>query len=710
MDLMQGLGDLGQNDHEGFEVSLPTIPTSAKQFATDSFKSDEYIRSVLGQTSAVDQLKNQRTTLLKSSRHLISELKESVYRNYPLFIQTSQQIGRLESEVNELRGLMTAGQNAMQGLMAFSSSTGVGADGRTLNSGIMGVNVEKHSDMLDNALGEMDLDMTLVEDLQLFSRRHKGTPHYLLLDDVFEEFDLETYEKKSHVRLLLSNLCLFIASSSRRRDPMDTSKKKGSMTDLSAASSQSEWYLERYLELGGLAVINVKNNEQTRNAIQILKFPQNLLVQARNEMIKAQWMEGFNMTEQILKQQRQAAETKSESRGSDDTSGILDESMDYAMMMDETINTAIQTGNIEELNAEWLRDMPDDLDTYIAQRDFHLAVRLIQKTRAYLENLNVQDSAVDQMHRVVNNREKSLIDRIIEDLKKPQIGLDMLHQRTMLLIELNKSHMAGMLFLNNRSENLRRQFRTVKVEGSIDSYVIKFARIFFTNIKQTAEEMMEIFNDRKSRSSFMVWTMHEMEKFIEMISAQLFSGVSVDIVSECVDIISTHCDRLRQIGIDVRFVLARMLAQEVTEMIEKDYNRIKMQIRAALDNEDWILQRTRQIDDEDEPMTKSGVVVSQACYRYILNCIKVMGYVPKRLVVKNVVELVEMYLDVTLKVSKTLTDEGQYGAITTCTSIVQGFTSRAIQTLESAGYDVEPLQIAQKKLQEDIDTDFEVEV
>ena len=55
---------------------------------------------------------------------------------------------------------------------------------------------------------------------------------------------------------------------------------------------------------------------------------------------------------------------------------------------EDSINEGASTNTVVEVEsiAEWLLEVPDDLDMYVAQRDFEEAVSLVERNRSFWEN------------------------------------------------------------------------------------------------------------------------------------------------------------------------------------------------------------------------------------------------------------------------------------------------------------------------------------
>ena len=127
------------------------------------------------------------------------------------------------------------------------------------------------------------------------------------------------------------------------------------------------------IELDNLAVVLVKDSGNTRssnsstlrlrNAFKILKFPDSHLYSADSPEQKCQWISVLEDTKRKYKAGR--AKLKNSSKTTN-----LEESVPVTRQM------SLKQQQLD-LQQDWIKEMPEQLDVLIAQRDFEKAVEQV---------------------------------------------------------------------------------------------------------------------------------------------------------------------------------------------------------------------------------------------------------------------------------------------------------------------------------------------
>ena len=135
----------------------------------------------------------------------------------------------------------------------------------------------------------------------------------------------------------------------------------------------SLYRFQSLIELDNLAVVLVKDSGNTRssnsstlrlrNAFKILKFPDSHLYSADSPEQKCQWISVLEDTKRKYKAGR--AKLKNSSKTTN-----LEESVPVTRQM------SLKQQQLD-LQQDWIKEMPEQLDVLIAQRDFEKAVEQV---------------------------------------------------------------------------------------------------------------------------------------------------------------------------------------------------------------------------------------------------------------------------------------------------------------------------------------------
>nr|CAD7201473.1 unnamed protein product [Timema douglasi] len=271
-----------------------------------------------------------------------------------------------------------------------------------------------------------------------------------------------------------------------------------------------------------------------------------------------------------------------------------------------------QCSNNQSKLPEWLLEVPEDLDVCIAQRHFEEAFNLLERAQDYFNKSSdnnkdpvltdirrylgiIQDVLCNHLivaRRKVDARAKALTEVLMKELevspdKSLQGGLRAARRAVRLLNQLGRATQACELFLKLCSSILKAQLKRVKREGATVLYVRQLGGIFFSNLTDMAREFLRAFPSSPSCSSvFVVWSGAELNHFTSHLIKQVFMPqVSISTLAECVTCVRSQCDQLCELGLDLRYQLDGLLRTPLTRALRDSREKLvdAVKLRAAED-------------------------------------------------------------------------------------------------------------------------------
>lgn len=513
-----------------------------KQLASEEFDIGRHMKHVAFHYDGSTELKQHKKRVQGVADQTAQKLKQNVYQNYALFIDTSKEISSLEAEMYQLSHLLHEHEVLTHSLQALT----VTEDDR---SGTQAESAEKHEKQSIASLLEM------VEGCSSITEVHG---RYLVHSSHLVELDQESYEAVQLVRAFLLNDSLMIGSLiKKRRGPV-------------------RYRFEALYELDNMAVVDVKDTDVVQNAFKILMFPDSHLYQAERLDSKREWIGLLDSTKQKHKAAREAVKP------------------------DASIFTRRRVGSVDQeweklrgemrqaegMSADWLKDVPETLDVYIAQREFGQAVTLIEETKAHLKDFSDSHALRDVRARL-NHRTNLLSKVLMKELEASPSGSlrggpRAARRAVGLLLRLGRSAKACELFLENHSQIIRRGLDDVKMEGTTSLYIGNLSSAFFDGLHNAASEFVRAFGENNgSYSAFVVWCHNQLRYFTRKSVPLIFSNVqSMGKPAECLAVAFKECDTLTSIGIDLTFALRNLYHPYVYQAIDATRNHIIEEVGA----------------------------------------------------------------------------------------------------------------------------------
>eukprot|EP00052_Salpingoeca_macrocollata_P026960 m.253795 g.253795 ORF g.253795 m.253795 type:complete len:316 (+) comp22675_c0_seq26:1937-2884(+) len=146
--------------------------------------------------------------------------------------------------------------------------------------------------------------------------------------------------------------------------------------------------------------------------------------------------------------------------------------------------------------------------------------------------------------------------------------------------KLEQDHPAGVQVLgrvavscspaqHTHSSTTATRHRKLKMEGATELYVKKLSRSFFDMIRATATEFRLLF-DAPTQSAYLVWAEAEVEVFCQTFARQVLQSSTTPIATtaECMHTVVTYARGLTDAGLDLEFVLWKVLSPRLNEELD----------------------------------------------------------------------------------------------------------------------------------------------
>ena len=514
------------------------------RLGSEKFDLSSYIRDVVGKYDSSAEIKQHKQKVQKVAEKTSKELKQNVYKNYELFIDTSKEISSLEAEMYQLSHLLHEHKKLTDALQDLSLMEERG--GQQLGGEGGGEQKEKQS------------IATLLETVEGGSIVTEVSGRHLVHSSHLTELNQESFEELGTITAFLLNDSLMVASHiKRRRGPV-------------------RYKFQALYELDSMAIVNVKDTDTLHYAFKILMFPDSHLYQAQNFEEKQNWMQMIENTKEMHKAAVDAAKKEAMRRTQQQSLDMSISSLSRSFTRDSEAMQAEQKQAELEEAAEWLKDIPEKLDVYVAQREFDEAVCLIEQTKLCLKDISdthaFRDVRARLGHRI--NKLSAILMKELEASPSGSLrgGPRAARKAVGLLIRLGFSAKACELFLENYRQIIQRDLGDVKMEGTVSLYISNFAATFFMGLRNAATEFERAFGENDgSYSAFIVWCNKQLQSFAKQSSDTIFPQEGADslplsAIADCVAAIKKECSSLHNSGMDFDFALMQLYHPHLSQV------------------------------------------------------------------------------------------------------------------------------------------------
>ena len=476
------------------------------KLSSDIFDSAEYIKEVACEYDSGDALRQHKKQILALAEKTAQKLKQNVYQNYALFIDTSKEISSLETEMYQLNHLLHEHEVLTHNLQVLSvpQEKAVVPDG-------------------SDDKQELRSIASLLETVEGCSSVTEVPGRYMVLSSHLVELDQESCEAVQLIRAFLLNDSLMIAT--------HTKKRRGPV----------RFRFQALFELDNMAVVDIADSDIVQNAFKVHMFPDSHFYQAESSEAKMKWISILESTKQKHKATHDAVKVETDTVSAKKPSGKNDQKL--------------------VVSIEMFKDAPEQLDVFIAQRDFERAILKIEDTKDKLKDFPDSHDLRDIRIRL-NHRVNQLSEILMKELDSSRSGSLRGGPRAAgkvvkLLLRLGRSAKACELFLKNHSQIIERDLADVRSEGATTLYIGKYSSAFFHGLENAANEFLRAFGEHNaSYSSFVVWCSNQMAVFTQKSVVVIFDDSStLSTIAECVKESRAACTELTKIGLDLTFLL-----------------------------------------------------------------------------------------------------------------------------------------------------------
>ncbi|WAR13829.1 EXOC8-like protein [Mya arenaria] len=307
-------------------------------------------------------------------------------------------------------------------------------------------------------------------------------------------------------------------------------------------------------ELDNLAIVNIRDAGAVKNAFKVLMFPDSKIYAADSAKSKRQWLDILEETKKKKlardKQKREAALRLAEQQAASPSTPKQEETIEDTDEVDAAMDTAM-------LSADWLQELPEDLDMCIAQRDFEGAVDLVERVNEHLKDCQ-KTPAVKEFKARIDHRAKLLTEGLMSELQVSP-------ERSLRGGPRAARRAACDLFLKNRTAIIKYNIRQLKFEGATSLYVRCLCNVFFASLSETGREFHKAFPQ-----------LHTFD-----------SKSSLATISECVSIATKHCVELSGSGLDLGFYLDNQISEDLEKAVLENRAQIIEAVKFRAKDDKW---------------------------------------------------------------------------------------------------------------------------
>ena len=526
-----------------------------RQLSSADFDKHAYLRQVAFNFDSAEDLEKHKKEIQLVADRTAQKLKQNVYQNYALFIDTSREISSLEAEMYQLSHLLN--------------------DHQVLTKAIQNLEVteitEKKTGVKPTAVQEKHGIAQLLELVEGCSTVTEVPGRHLIFSSVLEELDPQTFEQVQEIRAFLLNDSLMLATSVK-------AKRKGPV----------KYHFQALYELDNLAVIGLKDTEKTKHLFEVRMFPDSHMFQAESEDVKVSWIKNLEEAKQAMSIER-------------DNQKKFEQAVSNQMASRRRLTgdgfRSFERQPTEIATPEWVKDAPEQVDVFIAQREFDKAVNLIDKLKVHVKDTSDQLSYRDIKART-SHRINRLSEVLMNELKSSTSGSlrggpRAARRAVGLLLRLGRASKACELFLQNHTHIVEHELKQIKLEGATTIFISNISSAFFTCLKNAAKEFELAFGENcGTYSAFMVWCIRELEAFlrfycIESVFPPVRSNLNFPMVTESVSIILKEAQTLDSIGIDLGFKVSSILHERLSTAMVDARELLEEKLSTMGDTENW---------------------------------------------------------------------------------------------------------------------------
>ncbi|XP_036342888.1 exocyst complex component 8-like [Rhagoletis pomonella] len=518
-----------------------------KDFDKPDFSVDKYTKQLVKECVGGADLQQRKKDIQVYSDQTSATLKKSVYANYMQFIETAKEISHLESEMYQLSHILIEQRNIL------ASLTDEKTPGNTQS------NEEGEEQPTQEEVENSHATRAVKEMVQGFNGNLEGKT--FLNEGALIELDANDYRPIQRVFFFLFNDVLIVCK-------VKHDKRLEFLTEYDPKK---------------IAVINIKDLDGVRNAINIITPDGSKIFQSVTAAGKTEWIEklevAFRFDQQKKANKKGPAPQPPKARQKDSPS-------DAKSLLSDLSPTESQAGKVvENYGPEWIAIASEEIQTLIAQRHFEDAQALIKRTQEYLtKDANFVNAK--QIAEKVKALETQLTDVLLQELsnchcRNLQVTLRASRRSLKILVDIGRARQACGTLLKVATMALRTAQREARRNNA------EISELFFCDLTQVACEFLSAFETQPACvSALVVWCNAELQYFAsQLIKHYLTKGTHLDAVAKCIEGIRKPCAKLTEIGLDLSYHLEGLLRSTLESLIEE--SRVRLLETVGRSEDSW---------------------------------------------------------------------------------------------------------------------------
>ncbi|KAJ3018728.1 UNVERIFIED_CONTAM: exocyst complex component exo84 [Siphonaria sp. JEL0065] len=596
-------------------ITLSTVSTAESAihgidlaaYGEVDFKAESYLNGILAKLPE-DGVRSYRATLKDAKDAAAKDLQRNVHRNYSEFVLISKEISSLEGDVLLLRGLLNDLSTVNSGykigqilpsdenLKEQEDTETASPSKKTIVNPLTSTELQEQQRIaMENLYETID---GLKKVLPISKARHiirDGT------DTRISEINPSNYKQKQQVFMHVLNDTLLVVI-----------KKKNIL------NGKTKTVIEKCFRLIEMAIIDMKDSSDITNAFKIMSHPDVYMYRTET------WEEKRSLLAVIKRVSDEIIGQKKKDRDAAQKAAIkiAAPEMDTPKPAIDTAVSKVDAAaspkheDISAADAKWLSELSYDLDVLIAHREFDTAAKEILKARNTFTTHPDAKIKYQYERQDVEDRVDILASFICRDLANPIASKTQIQDNIDRLILLGLGSQARAIFLEARTAIIHHRIKLVKFDGDVADYVNDLSMVVFRLIRSTCDWYNISFKESTMASGFLKWVRNEIESFGDIVRRQVFeSHKPFCVIAECLDHTLHHCEMLREIGLDLTFVLNQLFHHDLINSIEEYRRKGKEQIISYIDEDSFQLVECAENDliksgDLLAPGLDSGVAIS----------------------------------------------------------------------------------------------------
>ncbi|TKR95549.1 hypothetical protein L596_009701 [Steinernema carpocapsae] len=528
---------------------------------TDNFNAAEYVKDKLSgvrngeETRHLQSIRTWGNSIKNSSAE---EMKEMIFDNYKQFIESSKEITHLEREIYQLSSLLADQKMLIENLKEMCGDERTSNASVPLYNGPGGVGLANSTPM-QTLLQKLDGVASVLDSLKHTDR--------ILLQNEMVQLDADTMQPLHPVYLVLLTDRVLIGSPGN-----------------GSAGSKFRFSLESTHQLNGLAAVNVKaRGGATDHTLKLLIFPEQRYFRCENARVKREWLDGVEQAKKNMLKEGSLVRQET-------IRGKRRSVADFAASFNKTNKSGLNHAISEEPNPEfeaeaaWLRELPNEVEACIAQRDLDHAVELI------LEWKSCSDSCQDQnVASALATCEQRVVSMLSDDVRRPGAlhgGPKAVRRAINQLASLGRTSHAVDMYLKRRSGGIRAAAKELTVSEEPLSYVKHVSRIFVKDICDVATELTQAYPSYACQ--VLSWCCAELRLLLSLIRRHAIEAApATSVLAHTWRILMTECSQLQAAGLDLNFEVHRLLAPALKTALNANFNNIIESVRLRIQEERW---------------------------------------------------------------------------------------------------------------------------